>query len=304
MNAILPLLASTVLVALMAGVVRARHALRGTTLRVAWSTLLFALGALLAAWVVTALDTAPLPWREFLWYVTDVLMLVPPVAVLGARRPGAHAWTWFVLLPLVIVLLWPAVNAWTDDGPPRDLQLEGPHILGFAVVLTMGAGNYFGTRRTLSAILYAMAAALLASPFVDWSPLRPTSARAAATTLLVIALFRVLRTQPLARSTSALAAPLAHWESVWFAFRDAYGIVWAKRVMDRMNEAAREERWPLRLDLDGFVPVEPSPENALAAEQVPTHVEHWMRVLLRRFVDSSWLEGSSTPARSAPPPNE
>ncbi|MCC7422490.1 MAG: hypothetical protein IT428_19595 [Planctomycetaceae bacterium] len=293
MNAILPILAAATLLAMMAAIGRARTALKGTTLTVAWLTLLASLGTIVAAWIVSMFDSVPEAWRELLWYLAAISLLIPPVAVLGARRPGAHAWTWFVLLPLGLVLLWPAINAWSEDGPPRGLLLEGPHILGFAVVLTMGAGNYFGTRHTLAAILYAIAAVALMLHFVEWTPLESTSARASATTLLALATYLTVRSRRATNQTAGPAMPLpdlTHWESVWRDFRDSFGIVWAKRVMDRMNEAAKEERWLVRLDLDGFVAVDPPPEEPLAADRLPIQVEHWMRFLMRRFVDSGWID--------------
>lgn len=296
LNAIPPILATFTLLAMMVAVGRARSALKGTTLTVAWLTLLASLGTIVAAWIGSMFDAVPEAWRDLLWYLAAISLLIPPVAVLGARRPGAHAWTWFVLLPLGLVLLWPAINAWSEDGPPRGLLLEGPHILGFAVVLTMGAGNYFGTRHTLSAMLYALAAAALMFHFVEWPPLDSTAARIAATTLLALATFLAVRSRKPTSETSGHETPLSHWESVWREFRDSFGIVWAKRVMDRTNEAAKEERWPVRLDLDGFVVADPLPEHPLADDRLPIQVEHWMRFLMRRFVDSAWIDA---PRRNA-----
>lgn len=291
LNAILPILAAATLLAMMAAIGRARTALKGTTLTVAWLTLLASLGTFLVAWIVSMFDSVPEAWRELLWYLAAISLLIPPVAVLGARRPGAHAWTWFVLLPLGLVLLWPAINAWSEDGPPRGLLLEGPHILGFAVVLTMGAGNYFGTRHTFAAMLYAVAAVLLMLHFsVEWTPLNPTSARILAATLLALATFLTVRSRSSTHRPPGSENPLSHSESVWREFRDSFGIVWAKRVMDRMNEAAKEERWLVRLDLDGFVAVDSPPEEPLAADRLPIQVEHWMRFLMRRFVDSGWID--------------
>jgi hypothetical protein len=293
LNAILPILATLTLVAMIVTLGRARSALKGTTLTVAWLTLLASLGTIVAAWIVSIFDAVPEAWRELLWYLAAIGLLVPPVAVLGARRPGAHAWTWFVLLPLGLVLLWPAINSWSEDGPPRGLLLEGPHILGFAVVLTMGAGNYFGTRHTLSAMLYAVATAALMSHFVEWAQFNPAYVRVSATTLLALATYLAVRSRRATNQTAGPARPLpdlSHWETVWREFRDSFGIVWAKRVMDRMNEAAKEERWPVRLDLDGFVVVKPIAQDALADNRLAIQVEHWMRFLMRRFVDSAWID--------------
>lgn len=270
--------------AALAGVWRNRQRLDGTTLKIAWGLLIAVLALIAACRFADLLPSLRSDWREAAWYVATVLLLAPPVAVLGARRPGAHAWTWFVLVPLVVVLSWPMVNAWTEDGPPQRLLLEGPHLLGFAVVLTMGAGNYFGTRHTLAALLYAAAAVLFVAPYVEWSPLAPFHARLAATLLFATSVALPIRR----RLHAVIAAPYADWNVVWLEFRDTFGIVWAKRVMDRLNEAARHERWPSRLELDGFVAA--AVENPMPPERVELQIDYWMRVLLRRFVEPSWID--------------
>ena len=89
--------------------IRLRTGVRGTTLTTSasWGV------AVAVSWCVTATLIATWfressEWQDQLWYWTAVLSLVPPIAVLGAKRPGSEAWNFFVLLPLVCVLGWPA----------------------------------------------------------------------------------------------------------------------------------------------------------------------------------------------------
>jgi len=59
--------------------------------------------------------------------------------------------------------------------------------------------------------------------------------------------------------------------------------------MDRVNDAAKQENWPVRLHLDGFAPVDPANGTALSPDQ-SGRIEQVMRWLLRRFVDPEWIE--------------
>lgn len=264
----------------------------GTTLVAArrWLGIaLLAWGAALAATLFP--QFVPRGGRDQLWYAAAVLMLCPPVAVLGARRPGSASWTWFVMLPLVLVMEWPAVAQMGTELRPGPLSLELPTVLGFALVLTMGCGNYFGTRFTFVAILYA--AAPMAIVFSLWNRNDKLEATEPATfganalvgTVLLIAAMASIR-------ASARRRPGANesggWNAVWLDFRDLFGIVWAKRVMDRINEAARSERWPIRLTLDGITTAEQ--QDALETAAANERLDHWMRLLLKRFVDPEWIE--------------
>ncbi len=270
-------------VAVLVGVVGARRAIGGTTLTVAWR----AAAVCSMSWVVSNLagvEPALLPtgWRDQLWYATAVLSLVPLIAVLGARRPGSGAWTAFVLVPLVVVLELPAWSQWRPDGPPDRLLLEPPAVMGLAVALVMGAGNYFGTRFTRAVGLYALAIVSLVVPVASGdAKVSPETWRLMGSMSLLAATFA-------ARGRAAAPPGATGWDRAWLDFRDSFGIVWAKRVMDRANEAARGERWPVRLDISGFVPAT-DVSDRLDAERAASRIDHWMRLLLRRFVDPAWI---------------
>ncbi len=179
-------------------------------------------------------------------------------------------------------------------------------LAGYALVLLMGAGNYVGTRFALPALLAA--AAILTVPVsmssLHWLPARGT-ARAGATVLLGIAAWlasliaKVGRRSPspdpvgavegigMANTpTRALTVP---FDALLADFRNLYGIVWARRVLDRINETAARDSWPVRLQLQGFVPVDPSCDANLTPEQ-SRQIEHAVRWLLRRFVDPEWID--------------
>jgi hypothetical protein len=219
------------------------------------------------------------------WYLTSILALCPPISVLGARRPGSRVWGWFVLLPLIAVLGWPAATVLGTHQVLPSLQLEAPPLIGFALVLVMGCGNYAGTRFGLAACLFAAGQCLIVLPatrFVAESNAAPDAYRAAGALLWLLAAAtanRAVRRPRLAPSGV---------DRLWRDFRDLFGIVWAHRLQERINAEAARERWPVRLTSEGFL-WEPQVDEPARTRALPRR-EHTLRWLLRRFVDDSWID--------------
>lgn len=272
---------------------RSLKKLRHTTLPTAAWSAIAGLSVALLAQSFEALNPARLNgWVDLGWYLAAVILLCPGIAVLGARRPGARAWAFFVLLPLVLVLMWPAAASFQAARPTEPIEIEVPAVAGLALVLIMSAGNYFGTRYTLPTFYYAAAIVLLVAPMSaavpDIFPERST-ARFVASLGFLLAIAETGR-----RSRAVPYEEISRFDALWFDFMDSFGMVWAKRVMDRVNESARHEKWALRLELHGFVPVVDSPA---ADEAVRTNerIEHTFRFLLKRFVDPEWIDARLQP---------
>jgi hypothetical protein len=284
-------------------VTRSLGRLRQTTLPTAvWC----AIGGLAAAAVAQSIELAypeqANGWVDLGWYFSAVVLLCPGIAVLGARRPGASAWAFFVVLPLVLVLMWPAVASFQMARPTAPIEIEVPALVGFGLVLIMSGGNYFGTRYTMSTFYYAAAIMLLVVPMSvaapDFFPERST-ARFMATLGFLLVLSETSR-----RSKALPVDGISRLDVLWFDFMDSFGMVWAKRVMDRVNESARHEKWAMQLELHGFVPVAESPT---ADELLRTNerIELTFRWLLKRFVDPEWIDARlREPAVGQAPPDE
>ena len=253
-----------------------------------------------------------------LWYFCSVLMLCPAIAVLGARKPGVQAWNWFVLVPLVLVLGFPAMALRGSSSLTAGLQMELPAAMGFGLVLVMGAGNYFGTRFTLAAGLSSLSLLLIVgsvtSSVSEFFPSEVHS-RIGGTFCLsaafITAARRTKRTHrywiSLKKSTPAVAnsrgaesetnplltLPATHLlNPIWIDFRDDFGIVWSRRIMDRINRTAEEEHWPIRLDLHGFLALDANMETEVSL-QANERIEQVLRWHLRRFVDPEWIDRRS-----------
>ena len=239
-----------------------------------------------ALWTLTwileyLLSLLPRSAADHLWYAAAVMALCPAIAVLGSRRPGTKVWTWFILIPLLFALGWPVITLWVQGSEVRGLQLESPQLAGYLLVLVMGAGNYFGTRHTLAGLMYVAANTLLvlsssaACPawLSDrwWSRLLATGCMALA---VVIA----------GRSASRTAAGQNRFDRLWLDFFDQFGVVWGRRIQDRVNFVAQKEGWPARLELHGVV------WDSGSDPATEARIEHTFRWLLRRFVDPEWID--------------
>lgn len=220
--------------------------------------------------------------------VAATLCLTPLLDVLGARNPGHRAWPWFVITPMVVVLQWSTLSHLASERLQTPVTTPLPAAAGFLLVLTMGAGNYFGTANTAACLIGATGICLLALPLSELAAW-PGDAfcLAGAVCLAVAALLAEGRLK-------SAVAPHGH-ERLWTDFRDTYGLVWARRVMDRVNQFADREQWPVTMTLDGFRPRR-GPGMTTAELQRPVEILRWV---LRRFADPDYLE-SRLSSKQAP----
>jgi hypothetical protein len=186
------------------------------------------------------------------------------------------------------------------------LHLETPQLVALILVLIMGVGNYCGTRYTLAALLYGLAVALSVLCMSTAAPACLADralVRSVSLSLLILAGLSMMfsRRRPVA----------TEFDLLWFDFFDLFGIVWGRRIQDRINYLADKEGLPVRLELDGFVwsdraplastelmPDRPKIKTAIEqlndrdgpSQACKARVEHLLRWLLRRFVDSPWID--------------
>jgi hypothetical protein len=266
-----------------------KRQLHGTALEHAWQVVAF----VWAIWIVVPL----LDWLSVvepvashcLWHLAAVAALLPPIAALGARRPINRAWSLFVLLPLFVVFAWPVVPIlWSGTKNPAAFILETPFVLGFLLVSVMGIGNYLGLPQSGPAILWLLAIWLLvipASPLAKLEPADLTTCRAWGIGSLAVAVWwgwwSGRRPDPSHETFG--------FERLWIDFRNLFGVVWARRIMERFNDEARRKQAPFRL---GWLGLEkPTGERFVAEEQGAdlTTAETLLRWNLQKFVDPDWV---------------
>lgn len=230
---------------------------------------------------------------DHLAYVAAVLSLCPAMQVLGARRPTNRAWTGFVILPMIVVLCWPVITLALHGGWQRRLELETPHLVAYLLVLVMSYGNYLGGRLTFPALLTFAGLAFIGTVSAQTKHDVEHGRVEVALGLIVLSLGTLGGIRRLRRAVWSED----RFNRVWQEFSTLYGLVWSRRVLDRVNAIAVKQQWPGRLHADGFH-WERALEDGTRAE-----VEHALRWLLRRFVDPAWLDarlGSTDKMESSP----
>lgn len=240
-----------------------------------WLAALFSLGVF---------QIAP-AWQDQFWYWAAVLTCCPLISVLGAKRPTSTVWPWFIILPLIAVLGWPALTIFMVPSPDLvPLEIQSPVLIGFVLVLVMGTGNYMGSRFGVSILMISAAAFLSLWPVYSSFTGDLNSAtriRAFAALLCGIGVLHGFR------QASRPTLDESKYDQLWFDFRDAFGIVWSIRIQDRINQTAEQEKWVVRLGTEGFVWEENvSAEQIRQSEERLTYTLHW---LLRRFVEPEWI---------------
>jgi hypothetical protein len=276
--------------------------LQGTTLLTAggWS-----IAGVVAWWLAVLCSNLNLAGEgtvDLLFFGTAVLLLCPGIAVLGARRPGAGAWNFFVLIPLLAVLLWPALASTQFLQAATPLELESPTLIGFTLVLIMGAGNYFGTRFTLPSLLHAATLVLVVASMspsaADLVPARESARHWASLTFALAVIIASLR-------AGESAGELAPMDRLWLDFVDQFGLVWAKRVMDRLNEAGQHEKWSAEFQ---WHRIHWRPCTTEDRHRTEERIEHTVRWLFKRFVEPHWIDKrlqnpTPNPQQSPPVPD-
>lgn len=237
-------------------------------------------------------DQVPQLLRTAVPWSAAVLGVAPFVDVLGARRPQHQAWPWFVITPMILVFHWPVVAQLAASGWEAPLEIPGPFALGYLLVVLMGCGNYFGTGNTLPAILVGAGLLCLQFPAVSGSE---NMLLWLTVGLLLLATAALLTVMPNERRSLDSNEDGNRKENevnqLWSDFTDLFGMVWAKRVMDRVNQFASRESWPVRLSLFGFVDAENDSSSAPSQSMVtpstkPIVVLCWV---LRRFLDREFM---------------
>lgn len=219
-----------------------------------------------------------------LWYWAAVLSCCPAISVLGARRPTSSIWTWFIILPLIAVLGWPAVTALVHFPQILPVRVQLPVLIGFVIVLIMGGGNYLGTRYALGVLLIATATLMVLWPVTTYYQGETARSGLRAWGPLLFSTGILWGFQQAARPTSVESG----FDRVWFDFCDAFGIVWSIRIQDRINRTAEQEQWAARLGTEGFVWDSPlTKKSRQYTEDRMRHTLHW---LLRRFVEPDWID--------------
>jgi hypothetical protein len=250
--------------------------IRGTTLVAPWIWASVSLCTLTAVELALSLAGEAGPtWAPAARYAAAMSTFTPIMALLGAKRPQDRGWQWIVLT-LWIILCQPA-GEWLLFGGVAEIH---PARFWFQMILVVvGATNGLGTKNWLASALYCGGQVLLLLPFHSVEP--PLAANTAAFWGLAGIFLSAVSVTATGVSQRELRGSL---DRVWVDFRDEFGVVWALRILERVNASATMYDWPLHLTWQGFR------ERESASNEIPSLVEESFRTLLRRFVSAEWID--------------
>ncbi len=289
MISIISLLSVVACFALAARLLAFHRLIAGLTILGSWQWAFLSVPALVASSIACApavqIENG---WRTLLQYLAAVVMLAPPVCTLGARKPGIAAWHWFVVLPMLLVLSWPAITQVYSSRGLESLQLGAPAIIGIGLVMFMSLGTGFGTEMFAPAVLSGLAMCCCLGPSTGWSFV-PAALPVVSPWFLLWA--GRIATDDLQRIRSKLDDAMTVTEATdhaWHLFQYCYGLPWSRRFQDRVNQFASRERWTVTLNLAGFR----SPDGqAVSDEQLELPLKSFCWVL-QRFASDEWIERS------------
>jgi hypothetical protein len=283
-DSFLGLLASIVLASAAWPLWRLWRATRLSALRsaAAWSSFALANWGLLAVCAAFEPQAGAWTWLRFWRLGATVLLAAPPVAVLGARRPGDRAWN-LIVLSLLVVFALPGLEQWLLDRSldPNRAIMDRPRTVFFCLVVLVGVGNYLPTRFGVAALVLAAGLAVEVASVGPWPVSAPASQ--SLTSLAGVLLGLGAWTAWLMRRPTPLGLVGA-----WLWLRDGWGVVWAIRFRDRWNAAAQFHGWPVRLTWRGF---DPPDWSTVGDGSCAEAAEGQFRTLLRRFADPDHVLG-------------
>ena len=250
----------------------------GLTAHTAWRWAIVAVATTLIAVGLRLIPVVPTGITSAIHSIAATLLLTPLVDILGARNPGHRAWPWFVVTPMIVVLQWPTISHLFSERLETALVTPLPATIGFLLVLVMGSGNYFGTANTSACLFGVTGIGLFALPVTEWHAWPGDAVCLAASVCLAITALLI------EGRLKANYAKSGH-EQLWIDFRDLYGMVWSRRVMDRINQFADREKWNVSMTLDGFCPRNESQQRPQDTER-PEEILRWV---LSRFTDDEFL---------------
>lgn len=218
-------------------------------------------------------------------YFATTMLLTPLVTLLGARRPGIAAWHWFVVVPMVVVLLWPAISQLVGTRGRAPIELSAPATVGVVVVLVMSAGTMLGTHSAGAALVYSSGISILLVSATGYRLAQFPVTSFAAILILTSTWFARRNLDRLLKQLRSATTAAQRTQVVGELFNSLYGLAWTRRVQDRINQFAPREQWNVQLTATGF---KRHDGGTPTEDELQRPLEAFIWVLTR-FVDEGWL---------------
>lgn len=205
-------------------------------------------------------------------YVALSLTGCAAVAVLGARRPGVHAWNFVVVALLAVDLLALAESLLTA----RALQLNVYRLACVAGPLAVGVLNYLPTQLAPAALALLVGCILELVALVSVAGGGPERSLVLEAGWIAIVFAPWVAYTCLGRQNASASA----FDRLWLDFRNRFGLVWSQRLREQFNRSAANARWPVVLRWQGLRLLTGAvrTESAASSDAIVT-----LRALLKRF---------------------
>lgn len=167
--------------------------------------------------------------------------------------------------------------------PGQRLVLGDARGLFLVLIVLLAAVNYLPTRYAMAALVLASGQVMALAPY---SPLRGFSLGASGSAVGLVLAGAALGAAWGLAVRGRDAGPL---DRVWLDFRDAYGLLWGLRVMERINATANQLGWDVELRWSGFRHRHHAGELRELPEAQRQALQQALESLLRRFVSRAWI---------------
>ncbi len=273
-------------VVLVVRVIRFRALLDGLTLIGSWRwAVVAAVVYCLAMFVSGSIVEISPGLRSLVQLGSVTLLLAPLMSNLGARSPGAAAWQWFVVLPMVIVLMWPGISQVYSSQGKSPAELGVTESAGIVIVILMSVGSCLGTSMAFPAVLFFAGIVMNILPLAGF--LHARSPLVLLGPVLFLFCESLVRRRIVNRNHAILSGSTVSEtiDETWQLFQNLYGLVWARRVQDRVNQFASREQWTVFLAMNGF---RDNAGNIVPDTQLekPRDALRWA---LGRFASEDWI---------------
>jgi hypothetical protein len=211
----------------------------------------------------------------------------PFVAMVGAKRPQHTAWS-FVVVTLWGLLALPAAEV-VFLQPGQRFEINAFRSWFLVALLFAEAVNFLFTRFWFATLLLLLSQVVLLAPYL---PIQvPSVAEIGELGRITIGFGSLAAAMVVAKIASGevLRATQSRFDRLWFDFRDSFGLFWALRLMERVNDTAKQAGWDFDLGWGGFR----TKQDFAPLGELPAEIEQPLRNtlagLLRRFVSDEWI---------------
>jgi hypothetical protein len=208
--------------------------------------------------------------------------LCPFVALIGAKRPQHSAWS-FVVLAFWGMISLPAVEVILLH-PGQDLEINSIRSLFLLGLIVAELCNFVLTRYGISSLLLAAAQFFWLGPWLPWrfSPMwldREVAGQLLVSAAVISAWLISLRETRAANT----------YDSLWCDFRDSFGLFWSLRLIERVNDTAKQAGWDFDLGWSGFRTKSDFQPLSKLPPEIDAALRNCLQGSLRRFVSQEWI---------------